>query len=185
MNTHIDSLQLKRIFYHQLMRHARTHINSQPLAELLTSWRFGDSQLPLRLGLSRRSFRNLHRYHFGFAPPDDECEYGQPRYQRTDLLNLLKNNARDNSPSVRWVTELIATACLANNHLWQDLGLWSRDSLNTLMTYNFPALAERNDQDMKWKKFLSRELCQQGDVYVCKAPTCDECCDYDDCFGPE
>jgi nitrogen fixation protein NifQ len=38
---------------------------------------------------------------------------------------------------------------------------------------------------MKWKKFLYRQLCLEEGIYVCRAPSCEVCKDYDLCFGPE
>ena len=81
--------------------------------------------------------------------------------------------------------EIVTAACMANDHLWQDLGLWSRKYLSQLMTQNFPALAAKNNKDMKWKKFLYKQLCAQEGIYVCRAPSCEVCVDYAKCFGPE
>ena len=83
------------------------------------------------------------------------------------------------------MVEIVVAANMGMDHLWQDLGLWSRDDLGTLIKTNFPPLAEKNSQDMKWKKFLYKQLCDQKGVYVCRAPSCDVCDDYDLCFGPE
>jgi nitrogen fixation protein NifQ len=49
----------------------------------------------------------------------------------------------------------------------------------------FPALVAKNSQDMKWKKFLYRELCQREDILICKSPSCAVCTDLPLCFGPE
>ena len=49
----------------------------------------------------------------------------------------------------------------------------------------FPGLARKNVQDMKWKKFLYRQLCEREQLLICKSPTCAECSDYDLCFGAE
>jgi nitrogen fixation protein NifQ len=38
---------------------------------------------------------------------------------------------------------------------------------------------------MKWKKFLYRQLCLEEGIYVCRAPSCDVCRDYDLCFARE
>jgi nitrogen fixation protein NifQ len=80
---------------------------------------------------------------------------------------------------------ILVAACLGNDHLWQDLGLWSRRELSELMQRNFPELAARNDRDMKWKKFLYKQLCETEGIYTCRAPSCQECSDYEECFGPE
>lgn len=83
------------------------------------------------------------------------------------------------------LAEAIAIACLGDAHLWQDLGLASRAQLSALMQRWFPALVARNRLDMKWKKFLYRELCAQAQVLVCKSPSCAACSDQPACFGPE
>ena len=50
---------------------------------------------------------------------------------------------------------------------------------------NFRTLAERNTQDMKWKKFLYKQLCISEGIYICRAPSCEVCVDYAACFAPE
>jgi NifQ. len=39
--------------------------------------------------------------------------------------------------------------------------------------------------DMKWKKFIYKQLCEAEGLYVCRAPSCEVCKDYDQCFGKE
>jgi nitrogen fixation protein NifQ len=63
------------------------------------------------------------------------------------------------------------------NHLWQDLG--------RLMQRNFSMLSALNVHDMKWKKFLCKQLCAAEGVHVCRAPSCEVCIDYESCSGPE
>jgi nitrogen fixation protein NifQ len=53
------------------------------------------------------------------------------------------------------------------------------------MERNFPTLAAKNVHNMKWKKFLYKQLCATEGVYVCRSPSCEVCADYDACFGPE
>ena len=48
-----------------------------------------------------------------------------------------------------------------------------------------PALVARNHADMKWKKFLCKQLCEREELFICKAPSCAVCCDQAHCFGPE
>jgi nitrogen fixation protein NifQ len=54
-----------------------------------------------------------------------------------------------------------------------------------MLQYNFPELAAKNEKDMKWKKFLYKQLCEAEGLYLCRAPSCDVCIDYSKCFGPE
>lgn len=79
----------------------------------------------------------------------------------------------------------IACATLGDRHLWQDLGLPSRDALSQLIAHWFPALAQANHQNMKWKKFFYRQLCLREEILICKSPTCGDCSDHGLCFGPE
>ena len=102
-----------------------------------------------------------------------------------DLVALLLAHQTTPAPDSRWLAHAVATASMADNHLWQDLGLPSRTELNTLMQTRFTALKRKNSGDMKWKKFFYRQLCEQAEVPICKSPSCAECCDYSICFGSE
>ena len=64
-------------------------------------------------------------------------------------------------------------------------GLPSRTDLSLLIAHWFPTLAARNGQNMKWKKFLYKQLCLREDLLICKAPTCGVCTEYAVCFGPQ
>jgi len=74
---------------------------------------------------------------------------------------------------------------MATAHLWHDLGLWSREDLTALMRRNFPPLAGRNLKDMKWKRFLYKQLCDAEGIVSCRAPSCEICTDYHVCFESE
>ena len=105
--------------------------------------------------------------------------------ERQDLIDLLLDHRAIADQSEVWMAEIVAAACMGSDHLWQDLGLWSRTDLSRLMADNFPHLAAKNDRDMKWKKFLYRQLCEREGVYLCPAPSCQVCTDYAKCFSPE
>ncbi|EGX99777.1 nitrogen fixation protein NifQ [Nitrospirillum viridazoti Y2] len=85
----------------------------------------------------------------------------------------------------RDLAAMIARRCSRPNHLWQDLGLRDRGELSALMRRHFGALADRNRQDMKWKKFLFRMICRAEGFTLCTAPVCTDCDDFDACFGAE
>ncbi len=112
----------------------------------------------------------------------------EPRLDEIDDVGSLLRDHADPSASaeqVAAVAHALACACLGNNHLWQDLGLPSRAALSALIDTWFPALAQRNDQNMKWKKFFYKQLCLREELFICKAPTCGVCTDHAVCFGPE
>ena len=155
-------------------------------AQMITSQLNGIGALPPGLGLSNSEFSALLARHYPgmeltvhFAPVSAD-----PRaLERDDVLALLLEDA--SSPSAQWMAEIVTTACMAQDHLWQDLGLWSRVYLSRLMRENFPNLAAKNIHDMKWKKFLYKQLCEREGINACRAPSCEYCTDYLKCFGPE
>jgi nitrogen fixation protein NifQ len=106
----------------------------------------------------------------------------------TDIVALLLEHADAAAGSAenrRAVAESLAIGCLGDNHLWQDLQLPSRRELSALFEHWFPALAAKNMHDMKWKKFLYKQLCEREELFICKAPSCGVCIDRPVCFGPE
>jgi nitrogen fixation protein NifQ len=116
---------------------------------------------------------------------DAEAEARGALDEFDDLVALLLAHQTIDAPDSRWLAHAIATASMADNHLWQDLGLPSRVELNALMQTRFTALKTKNAGDMKWKKFFYRQLCEAAEVLICKSPSCAICCDYPVCFGPE
>jgi nitrogen fixation protein NifQ len=110
---------------------------------------------------------------------------GVPGEDESALRDILWYNSAGPSTFVRGLVKMVARRCQRPNHLWQDLGLGSRRELSALMTRHFPLLAQRNVNDMKWKKFFYRMICSSTGFSLCVAPVCSECEDFDDCFGPE
>jgi len=105
-----------------------------------------------------------------------------------DLIALLLDHAdRSAGPKadLYHVAWLLACASLGDQHLWQDMGLPSREALSQLIGRWFPSLAARNVDNMKWKKFFYRQLCLREDILICKSPTCARCSDHALCFGAE
>jgi nitrogen fixation protein NifQ len=102
-----------------------------------------------------------------------------------DLRELLHEHRSDDSEETAWLAHAMATACLGANHLWQDMGLPERAALSELLQRHFTTLAARNTGNMKWKKFFYKQLCERAEVNLCKAPSCQVCTDFAQCFGPE
>lgn len=173
--------------YGQLMLHAAGFANDDLFARMLSSQAAGEGALPPGLGLSAEEFARLYTRHFPHAGligmrgcPDP----GAGRdIERQDLVELMLAHRAGADDSETWVAAIVAAGCMGGDHLWQDLGLWSRRDLNQLMRRNFPVLAEKNDRDMKWKKFLYRQICDKEGIPVCPAPSCQACVDYAKCFN--
>jgi nitrogen fixation protein NifQ len=43
-------------------------------------------------------------------------------------------------------------------------------------------LAAANSQNMRWKRYLFKQVCELGGGMMCKSPNCGECSDYSICF---
>jgi len=171
-----------------LMRHATGLPNDSTLAWLMTGWALGDGIMPGDLGLGEAGFEALLARHFpGLRWRPDSAskarEMDLPEWE--DLVRFLTAFADPEVAGSADMAQVLAAGCAGADHLWQDLGLPSRTELSQLIALNFPKLAEANNRDMKWKKFLYRELCQLEGIYVCRSPSCEVCHDYAVCFGPE
>lgn len=164
--------------------------NSVWLAQIVASWQVGKGVLPDYLGLSNHQFHALlHRVFPGYwlsakAVSASRLEFSR-MLEKQDLEQLLRQYAVAKTAETEWLISIIVAACLGSDHLWQDLGLWSRSELSALLNHNFPELSARNNKDMKWKKFLYKQLCEAEGLFVCRAPSCEVCKDYSVCFGPE
>jgi nitrogen fixation protein NifQ len=102
-----------------------------------------------------------------------------------DLVALFLCHRGDDSHETLWLAHAIAVACFGEDHLWQDLGLPNRQTLSELLARRFPSLFVRNTRGMRWKKFFYKELCDRDGGFVCRSPSCAECSEYLNCFGPE
>jgi nitrogen fixation protein NifQ len=123
---------------------------------------------------------------FGIEPGAQRLPRIPQRHQEyDDLLQLLAAYALDTTESTWAVARWIAFSCMGENHLWEDLGLPDRPELTRLIADRFPGLRSRNAGNMRWKKFLYKQLCEQAAVFACRSPSCDQCSEYAVCFGPE
>ena len=104
---------------------------------------------------------------------DDEIE---------DLVALLVEHATYPGVLSRHLARALAEASMGPNHLWEDLGLASREQLNALMQAYFTSLKALNVNNMRWKKFFYRTLCERADILICKSPHCEQCEDKPQCF---
>jgi len=180
----------RELIYSRLKSEALMSPNHEWLACMTASWCDGQGVLPDTLGLEAEQFNTLITHFFSGcaipeqAPSGSKLDFSR-MLEKQDLVNLLKLYAKPNSPEIDWIIGIIVAGCLGSDHLWQDLGLWSRSQLSAMLRHNFPELAARNNKDMKWKKFLYKQLCEAEGLYLCRAPSCEVCIDYPKCFGPE
>jgi nitrogen fixation protein NifQ len=176
-------------------------------AELLAQYLVGHSALPTRLGLSEEDYQTLWKALFGsaalaevealvWASPalNGAAESALSRAQLRDelataresevddLVHLLVGHADPEQPLASFVARTIAVGCLGSAHLYRDLGFSERGTLRRLLESCFPRLVQLNTEDMRWKRFFYRKLCENGGDYVCRAPSCHECSSRSECF---
>lgn len=99
-----------------------------------------------------------------------------------DLLLAQRSMAGDTG---RWLAAMIARRVMEPNHLWADLGLRDRGELSRLLNRHFRPLARRNVNNMRWKRFFYRTLCEDEGLILRTTPVCTECNDFNHCFGDE
>ncbi|MEZ5588918.1 MAG: nitrogen fixation protein NifQ [Sedimenticolaceae bacterium] len=162
----------------------------ETLARIIASAVCGFGAMPDWLGLGQQRFRLLMAEQF---PAFDLSALEFRRRvvdvarsdEMDDLHRLLVANRSADLEVESLMADIVIAGCMGEDHLWQDLGLWERSDLSRLMLENFRPLALRNDKDMKWKKFLYKQLCETEGIYTCRSPSCEVCADYASCFGPE
>ncbi|OQK15601.1 hydrogenase [Methyloprofundus sedimenti] len=176
--------------YDSLLADQDANPNRQWLAKILASWLTGKSVLPDYLGLEPAQFALMQETYFPHviipesAPSGSKLDYAR-MLEKEDLVQLLLFFSPNKDIENGWIIDLVVSACLGSDHLWQDIGFWQRKDLSAFLAHNFPHLAERNNKDMKWKKFLYKQLCEAEGLYLCRAPSCEVCVDYSGCFGSE
>ncbi|WP_275575337.1 nitrogen fixation protein NifQ [Methylocucumis oryzae] len=101
---------------------------------MLASWYDGQGVLPDYLGLQNAEFEAMQQHFFPHCTLSHDAASAVQldatrMLEKEDLINLLKQYRRDDNIETDWVIALLVAACLGNDHLWQDLGLWSRTQI--------------------------------------------------------
>ena len=105
-----------------------------------------------------------------------------------DVLRILfshipvEEDVYDRSVSTLFCKILAARAALPG-HLWVAMGLFERPQLTAAIRRHLPTLAEANSQNMRWKRYLFKQVCDLNGGVMCKSPNCGVCSDYALCFA--
>ncbi|RQW62121.1 nitrogen fixation protein NifQ [Vibrio viridaestus] len=162
---------------------------------ILTSYLAGGTCLPPYLGLSQYQFEELCST-FQIKQPDNYDHVTDQRLllaelsglrlsEQKDLSSLLFEHLNKNRLFAEEMAHVLTLACMGTQHLWKDIGMPQRPLLTQLFGYFFPQLREMNDKNMRWKRFLYRQLCSSGGDYVCRSPSCETCTSFSECFIDE
>lgn len=165
------------------------------------------------LGLTRPQWDRLVSRHFGGAPalaasprsfsladtaglrdPLDSAATAVPmtlsRHEHIEFVAALRAlllryvNPAVSLDDAGCLASIIAHACLRPDHLWRDLGLAGRDEVSAMLERYFPLLVVLNVENLRWKKFLARQLALSLGKEPGPAPGCPGCEDYGYCFPP-
>ncbi|WP_245271918.1 nitrogen fixation protein NifQ [Mesorhizobium sp. LNJC391B00] len=165
------------------------HVLACVLSRALEEIEAGEATATEATGLSRAELRDVLVRCFPAFPINafalEEGSEPEPDLEEELLRGLLLAHARPDDKASARFAKIIARRAMRNDHLWQDLGLFSRSDLGCLLASHFPTLAAGNTQNMKWKKYFYRKLCEAEGFSLCSSPSCRDCNDFESCFGPE
>jgi nitrogen fixation protein NifQ len=172
-----------------LARQASAAVRDDPnrpiLASLLAGRACDAGMLPASLGLSDDECAQLWRDYFDGPPLLLSGGIVEALPESADLLKLLLTARAGRFPSEVWCARIVVTACAGNDHLWRDLGLTGRQEVFRLLHNAFPAFAQKNVSEMKWKKFIYHTYCTHEGIHDSLTPSCSECDNYAHCFAPK
>ncbi|MCG6200833.1 nitrogen fixation protein NifQ [Psychromonas antarctica] len=176
-------------------------INRELFRQIITAQLSGSAALPHGLGLDNTTYNELlsiiNSPYLNKQEANWQCSEQTPSHERAavygelldikaeernELVTLLLDHSNEKELCAMQMAVVIATACLAQFHLWHSLGLSDRSQLGTLLKHNFPALHDQNNKNMRWKRFFYRCLCERGGDYLCRSPNCSACSSYATCF---
>lgn len=165
------------------------HVLACVLSRALEEVEAGEATATEATGLSRAELQDVLTRGFRAISADafclEEVSDPEPELEEELLRGLLLAHARPGMEASACFAKIIARRAMRNDHLWQDLGLFNRGELSRLLGTHFPTLAAGNTENMKWKKYFYRKLCEAEGFSLCTAPNCRECNDFESCFGPE
>ncbi|MGO8910740.1 MAG: nitrogen fixation protein NifQ [Bradyrhizobium sp.] len=159
------------------------------LASILAVAAMEEGAMAARAGLAAADLVSLMAQWFPVAGSSGIAWFTQDKVADDDevamVRDLLLAHRSSEGDVGRWLAAMIARRAMEPNHLWEDLGLRERSELTRLLSRHFAPIAARNTQNMRWKRFFYRALCESDGFVMCTTPVCTECRDFDLCFGDE
>lgn len=115
---------------------------------------------------------------------------GPPPESNDEVLGILLTHVPEDADerkmrTARWLARILSARAAHPGHLWVAMGLFRRPELTATIRRHLPLLAAANSQNMRWKRYLFRQVCELHGAVLCKSPNCGVCSDYSLCFGTE
>jgi nitrogen fixation protein NifQ len=107
-----------------------------------------------------------------------------------EVLSILLSHVPEDNGSGQYfislcLAKVIAARTALPGHLWVAMGLTERPQLTAAIRRHLPSLARANHMNMRWKRYLYKQVCVLNGGVMCKAPNCGVCSDYNLCFAEE
>jgi len=113
-----------------------------------------------------------------------------PPVRSDEVLQVLLAHVPSDTNSVNrtistWLARIIAARAAHPGHLWIAMGLFERPQLSAAIRRHLPSLAAANNRNMRWKRYLYKQVCDRNGGRMCKSPDCGTCSDYVLCFADD
>ncbi|MDF0582132.1 nitrogen fixation protein NifQ [Bradyrhizobium yuanmingense] len=166
-----------------------SNLDRHVLASVLAAATMDGGSLSEKVGLSGLELAALLKQYFpstGIKPAEQLSPFKWEEHEEIAMLRDLLLKQRSTEGDVgRWLAAMIARRAIEPDHLWEALGLRNRAELSLLLSRHFAPLAARNVDNMRWKRFFYRMLCENEGLVMCTAPVCNQCNEFNICFGEE
>jgi len=159
---------------------------------IIHSYFNGETVLPPYLGLNSEQLKHIcQSIQYNYPSTFNHQKTQRQLYhdlstlrenERQNLFSLLKDHLCSQDQYSEAMTIVLSYACLGSQHLWHDIGFPTRSLLTELFTVYYPGLKAMNNNNMRWKRFLYRQMCSAGGDYVCRAPSCEICTSFNECY---
>ncbi|WP_312010052.1 nitrogen fixation protein NifQ [Bradyrhizobium australafricanum] len=159
------------------------------LASILAAASMDGGALPEKAGLSGHELAALLGLYFPSVEVKISEQLLASKCDENDEISMVRDlllKQRSTEGHIGgWLAAMIARRSIEPDHLWEDLGLRNRGELSRLLSRHFAPLAARNINNMRWKRFFYRSLCEDEGLVMCTTPVCTQCNDFNLCFGEE
>lgn len=145
------------------------------------------------LGLTCSDISAILRKFFPHAEPEllqkyESTELSKAPELNEEILGLLLEHVpttlgHQDIPISVYLCYILACRAARPGHLWVAMGLFERPELTAAIRRHLPTLAAANSQNMRWKRYLFKQVCDRSGKTMCKAPNCGVCSDYAICFA--
>lgn len=110
----------------------------------------------------------------------------QPGEKNAEVLSIILSHLSDHAAEpALWLAHILTARAAQPGHLWVSMGLFKRTELSAAIRRHLPSLAAANHQNMRWKRYLFKQVCDRNGGTMCKSPNCGICSDYALCFAED